>query len=71
MREVEGVYRVRDRVARFTPVGVGIAGQEYFEVISGLEEGDTVVAGPYQAIRSLGDGDRVRPRDEDEDERGL
>lgn len=68
-REVEGVYRVRDRTARFTPVEVGIAGQEYFEVTSGLEEGDTVVAGPYQAIRRLADGDRVRPWDED-DERG-
>ncbi len=39
---------------------VGIAGQEYFEVLSGLTQGDTVVAGPYQRIRQLKDGDAVK-----------
>lgn len=60
-REVEGVFVVRDGVARFTPVSIGITGQEYFEVLTGVEEGDTVVAGPYQRIRDLGDEQRVRP----------
>jgi HlyD family secretion protein len=41
-------------------VKVGIAGQEYFEILSGLAVGDTVVAGPYQRIRQLHDGDAVR-----------
>jgi HlyD family secretion protein len=41
-------------------VKVGIAGQEYFEVLSGLNVGDTVVAGPYQSIRQLKDGDAVK-----------
>ena len=65
--EVEGVYVVRDGIAAFTPVDVGIAGQEYFEVLSGLADGDTVVSGPYQIVRTLSDGSRIRPADPDED----
>lgn len=58
--EEEGVFVVRDGEAHFVPVNVGIAGQEYFEVLSGLSEGDTVVSGPYQRIRELRDGEEVR-----------
>jgi len=59
--EVEGVFVVREGIAHFTPVVIGITGQEYFEVLTGVEPGDTVVAGPYQRIRELKDGDPVRP----------
>ena len=58
--DVEGVFLVRAGEVTFTPVSIGIAGQEYFEVLSGLSEGDTVVAGPYQRIRLLEDGTSVR-----------
>jgi len=58
--ELEGVFLVNEGIATFTPVEVGITGQEFFEVISGLQKGDTVVAGPYQRIRELTDGDPVR-----------
>jgi HlyD family secretion protein len=56
----EGVFVVHDGKVTFEPVKVGIAGQEYFEVLSGLAQGDTVVAGPYQRIRQLKDGDAVK-----------
>jgi HlyD family secretion protein len=59
-QDIEGVFVVRDGIAYFTPVEVGITGQEYFEVLSGVEPGDIVVAGPYQRIRELTDGDPVR-----------
>jgi HlyD family secretion protein len=39
---------------------VGIAGDEHFEVLDGLRGGETIVAGTYQAIRDLKDGDKVR-----------
>ena len=58
--EQEGVFIVREGEAHFVPVTVGIAGQEFFEVLSGLSEGDTVVSGPYQRIRELSDGEEVR-----------
>jgi len=62
-REAEGVFVVRDGVAAFRPVKVGIAGDEYFEVLDGVREGETIVGGTYQAIRDLKDGDRVRQAD--------
>src|SRR5690606_22124234 len=58
--DIEGVFVVRDGIARFVPVEVGIAGTEHFEVISGLAEGDSIVAGPYGAIRDLTDGSPIR-----------
>jgi HlyD family secretion protein len=48
-------------VAQFRPVKVGIAGEEHFEVLEGVAAGDTIVAGPYQAIRDLSDSAKVRP----------
>src|SRR5207245_1496422 len=59
-KETEGVFTVKDGVATFRAVKVGIAGDEYFEVTDGLKDGETIVAGPYQAIRDLKDGARVR-----------
>jgi HlyD family secretion protein len=59
-RDIEGVFIVRDGIARFVPVEVGIAGREHFEVLHGLAVGDSVVAGPYDAIRTLQDGAAVR-----------
>lgn len=59
-KETEGVFIVKDGVANFHPVKVGIAGDEYFEVTDGVKAGETIVAGPYQAIRDLKEGARVR-----------
>ena len=58
--EREGVFVVNKGIATFRPVKVGIAGEEHFEVLDGLKTGDTVVAGPYQAVRDLKDSARVR-----------
>ncbi len=63
-KETEGVFVVRDGVATFRPVKIGIAGDEYFEVVDGAREGETIVGGTYQAIRDLKDGDRVKPAPE-------
>jgi HlyD family secretion protein len=59
-KEAEGVFIVHNGVATFRPVKVGIAGEEHFEVVDGVHEGDTIVAGPYQSIRDLKEGARVR-----------
>jgi len=63
--ETEGVFVIRDGLAQFFPVEVGIAGEEHFQVLTGLQEGDSIVAGPYQVIRDLSDSTKVRqsPRD--------
>ena len=62
--DVEGVFVVVDGEVTFTPVEIGITGQEHFEVLSGLSEGDSIVAGPYQQIRQLSNGDAVRAQEE-------
>ena len=62
--DVEGVFIVVDGQVRFAPVVIGIAGQDHFEVLTGLSQGDTIVAGPYQQIRELTNGDRVQTQDE-------
>ena len=58
--DLEGVFLVREGKAQFVPVQVGIAGPEHFEVLGGVKAGDSIVAGPYEAIRSLRQGDPVR-----------
>jgi len=59
--DVEGVFVVgKDNHVTFRPVKIGIAGEEYFEVLSGLQEGDRIVAGSYQAIKELKDSSLVR-----------
>lgn len=60
-KDVEGVFVVgTDNKVTFRPVKVGIAGEKHFEILSGLKEGDKIVAGTYQAIRELKDGALVR-----------
>jgi len=60
-KEAEGVFVVVNGKASFRVVKVGIAGDEYFEVLDGVKENEQIVAGPYQAIRDLKDGTAVRP----------
>ncbi len=59
-KDREGVFVVQNGVAMFRAVKVGIAGDEYFEVLDGLKVGDSIVAGPYQAVRDLKDSTKVR-----------
>ena len=60
-KDVEGVFVVgADNKVTFRPVKVGVAGEKHFEVLSGLKQGDRIVAGTYQAIRELKDGALIR-----------
>jgi HlyD family secretion protein len=59
-KETEGVFVVRDGRAVFVPVKVGIAGEKYFEVLSGAKAGDRVITGPFANVRTLADGSEVK-----------
>jgi HlyD family secretion protein len=59
-KEIEGVFVVRDGKAAFEPVKTGIAGEKFFEVVSGLKEGDSVIVGPFASVRTLADGAAVK-----------
>jgi HlyD family secretion protein len=58
-KEIEGVFIIRDDRAVFTPIKTGIAGERYFEVLSGVKEGEQVITGPFSSVRTLEDGDAV------------
>jgi HlyD family secretion protein len=59
-KELEGVFVVKDGRAIFTPVKTGIAGEKYFEVLSGLNAGEAVIVGPFASVRELSDGAPVK-----------
>lgn len=59
-KETEGVFAIRDGKAVYLPVKVGIAGEQYFEVLEGLKSGDQVITGPFSSVRELSDGQDVR-----------
>ena len=59
-RETEGVFILRADAVEFVPITLGISGDKYFEVATGLEPGDQVVTGPYNSVRAMADGDEVK-----------
>lgn len=60
-KETEGVFVLKGGFVKFVPVELGIAGEEDFEVVSGLAEGQQVVTGPFRILRELKDGAQVKP----------
>lgn len=70
-KDVEGVFVVDGaNKVTFRPVKVGIAGEKFFEVLSGVKEGDRIVGGTYQAIRELKDGAIVKEAKQPEQKPG-
>ena len=60
-KETEGVFVVKaDNSAAFVVVKTGIAGDKYFEVLGGLKKGDKVITGPFDSVRDLADGTKVK-----------
>jgi HlyD family secretion protein len=59
-KELEGVFVVKDNKALFTPTKTGIAGEKYFEALSGVNVGDQVIIGPFSSVRELKDGIAVK-----------
>jgi HlyD family secretion protein len=61
-RRTDGVYVMRDGRAVFVPVETGISDERFIEALSGLAAGDTVVTGPYQTLRTLESGERIKEK---------
>ncbi len=72
--ETEGVFILQDGFVKFMPVEIGIAGEDDFEVLTGLTAEQEIVTGPFRILRELKDGAQVeglskkgsRGRDRDE-----
>lgn len=56
-----GVFVVENGIATFRKLTTGIIGGLQIEV-DGVAEGTSIVSGPFQALRELADGARVKPR---------
>jgi len=59
-REQEGVYLMEGGKARFQPVKTGLIGDLSIEVTDGLKGGETVITGPFKALREINPGDAVK-----------
>ena len=51
--ELQGVFVISTNKAAFRKVETGITGATDIEVLSGLKEGDEIVTGSYQVIRTI------------------
>ncbi|MEA3296455.1 MAG: efflux RND transporter periplasmic adaptor subunit, partial [candidate division Zixibacteria bacterium] len=60
--ELKGVFVIRDDKAMFIEIETGIADQKNIEVILGLNEEDSVIAGPYRVLRTVKEGDNIAVR---------
>ncbi len=58
-KELQGAFIIKESKATFHEVKTGLAGDRYFEVLSGLQAGDEVITGPFSALRRLREGDTV------------
>ena len=57
---VETVFLIQNGKAVLREIVVGVSSGEETEVVSGIEEGDTVVVGPYRVLSRLKDGQKVK-----------
>jgi HlyD family secretion protein len=55
----QGVYTVENGKIKFLKIKSGISGELMIEVAEGLTEGREIVTGPFKALRTLKEGDRV------------
>jgi len=67
-----GVFLYDNETVTWTKVETGIQDNRYIEIISGIENGATLVSGPYDMVsRKLEDGDTVSGTAEDNNEEGT
>ena len=67
------VFVMEDGKAVRKDVKVGISSDSDQEIIEGLEQGETVISGPFRVLRNMNDGDVVEEKDpeEPEDDNGV
>jgi HlyD family secretion protein len=61
----EGVYTLPESRVHFVPIKTGLAGELDIEVASGLENGQSIISGPFKTLRTIKEGDKVRAMSEE------
>jgi HlyD family secretion protein len=60
-KELEGVFIINgQKQARFRPVKTGITGETEIEILENLKEGEEIVSGSFQTLRTIKDGAAVK-----------
>jgi HlyD family secretion protein len=59
-QELQGVFVVSNGKAEFREIKTGITGATDIEVLSGLKDGDQIVTGSYQVIRTIRNQAKVK-----------
>lgn len=59
-RETEAVFVVVNGTAQLVPVTTGVAGEQYIQITDGLQQGQQIITGPFNSLRELQSGERVR-----------
>ncbi len=60
-KELEGVFVINEnKVARFRVIKTGITGESEIEVLENLKEGEEIVSGSFQTLRTIKDGAAIK-----------
>jgi HlyD family secretion protein len=57
------VFVIEDGKAKRKDIEIGISSDSDQEIVAGLEEGESVISGPFRVLRDLADGDIVEEMD--------
>jgi HlyD family secretion protein len=61
IKPIEVVFAIESDQTKMIPVETGISDNDYFEIVSGVSEGQEIISGGYKAIsRDLADGKKVK-----------
>jgi len=60
-KEIEGVFVIdKDYIAHFRDIKTGITGESEIEVLENLKEGEEIVSGSFQTLRTIKEGTSVK-----------
>ena len=59
-QDEEGVFVNNGGTAKFVAVKTGLTGDTNVEIVSGLNQGQQIVTGPFRALREIKDGSKVK-----------
>jgi HlyD family secretion protein len=59
-RDEEGVYLMEGGKTRFQKIKTGLLGELNMEVLDGLKGGESLITGPFKALRNMKPGDAVK-----------
>jgi len=68
-RDEEGVYIMENGKTRFQKIETGLLGELNLEVLEGLKGGESLITGPFKALRNMKPGDAVKLEKPKKDEK--